>query len=92
MRSRIHITIFGDVQGVFFRAGVQGEARRLGVGGWARNVGDGSVEVMAEGEAGSLEKLLEWCMHGPSGASVSHCEYEWLADRGEFERFEIIRE
>ncbi len=91
MRSRIHIRIFGDVQGVFFRAGVQGEALRLGAGGWARNVTDGSVEVMAEGEAQKLEELLAWCMHGPAGASVSHCEYEWLADKGEFDSFEIIR-
>lgn len=91
MRSRIHITIFGDVQGVFFRAGVQGEARKLGVAGWARNVEDGSVEVMAEGEPQSLEKLLEWCMHGPSGASVSRCDYEWLACQDEFKGFEIIR-
>ncbi len=92
MLSRIHITVFGDVQGVFFRAGVQGEARKLGVSGWARNAGDGSVEVMAEGDAEGLEKLLEWCMHGPAGASVSHCEYEWLACKDEFEGFEIRRD
>ena len=52
MRSRIHIRIFGDVQGVFFRAGVQGEARKLGVHGWARNVPDGLVIVVSA--AGAL--------------------------------------
>ncbi len=91
MLSRIHILIFGDVQGVFFRAGVQGEARKLGLMGWARNKPDGSVEVVAEGEPQALEKLLRWCRHGPAGASVSSCESEYLAGTGEFERFEIVR-
>lgn len=92
MRTRIHITVFGDVQGVFFRAGVQGAARKLGASGWVRNKDDGSVEVTAEGEASALEELLEWCMRGPAGASVSHCEYEWLACLDEFDGFEIRRD
>ncbi|MFN7991652.1 MAG: acylphosphatase [Candidatus Micrarchaeia archaeon] len=90
MLSRISIRIFGDVQGVFFRAGAQSEARKLGLKGWVRNVEDGSVEVLAEGESDILEKLLEWCMHGPAGAAVSHAEYEWQGYMDEFKGFEIM--
>ena len=88
--ARLHILVSGDVQGVFFRAGTQGEARKLGVVGWVRNVpaGDG-VEVMAEGERSALEKLLEWCSHGPAGASVSKTEHEWLDSTGEFRDFRV---
>ena len=89
MKSRIHIRIFGEVQGVFFRAGAQEEARKLGVGGYVKNLEDGSVEVVAEGEVDKLESLLEWCMHGPDGASVTHCEYEWLPKTDEFRGFNI---
>jgi acylphosphatase len=91
MPSRIHIRIFGDVQGVFFRAGVQEEAQRLGLKGWVRNRDDGSVEVVAEGGTEALRELLEWCSHGPIGASVSRCEHEWLSGTGGFAGFEIKR-
>ncbi len=89
MAYRLHIIVIGDVQGVFFRAGAQGEARRLGITGWARNLPDGSVEVMAEGAHGPLERLLEWCGHGPAGASVSGIKSWWLAATGEFTDFRI---
>ncbi len=92
MLSRIRIMVYGDVQGVFFRAGVQGEARRLGLTGWVRNTPDGSVEVMAEGEPQALERLLEWCRRGPAGASVSGCEFAWMSGTGEWDAFEIRRD
>jgi len=90
MEARLHITILGDVQGVFFRAGVVGEAERIGgITGWVRNTENGAVEVLAEGERDALEKLLEWCSHGPAGASVSEVRHEWLAYAGEFQDFRI---
>jgi len=90
MKARIHIRIYGDVQGVFFRAGTQNQAKRItGITGWARNAEDGSVEVVAEGEKENLETLLEWCSHGPAGASVEKIEKEWLKYKGEFSEFSI---
>lgn len=90
MKSRIHIRIFGDVQGVFFRAGAQSQATKLGVFGWVKNVHDGSVEVLAEGEHERLQKLLDWCKAGPAGASVSKVDFEWLVNKDEFEGFDIV--
>ena len=86
---QLHIIISGDVQGVFFRAGVQNEAKKLGLAGWVRNLPDGSVEALAEGEKGKLEKLLEWCSHGPAGASVSKVEHKWLEKEEGLKNFRI---
>ncbi|MCI0503889.1 acylphosphatase [Candidatus Micrarchaeota archaeon] len=91
MAERLHIIITGDVQGVFFRAGVQGEARKRGISGWVRNVPDGTVEVMAEGGRAALESLLEWCSHGPAGASVTEVKSERASASGEFADFIIRR-
>jgi len=92
MKSRIHIRIFGDVQGVFFRAGVQDQARDIGgITGWVRNADDGSVEVMAEGEKEKLERLMEWCSHGPAGAVVDRVEEKWEEFKGESSGFEVRR-
>jgi acylphosphatase len=90
--ERLHIIVTGSVQGVFFRAGVQSEARKLGLSGWVRNREDGSVELEAEGERGSLESLLIWCYHGPKGASVSDLEFAWLDACGAYAGFEIRQE
>jgi len=86
---QIHIRVFGDVQGVFFRSGTQSEAQKLGLKGWVRNVDDGSVEIMAEGERPQLGLFLEWCSRGPEGASVSDVQYEWLEGAGTFHDFRI---
>jgi acylphosphatase len=89
MKSRLHIKVYGDVQGVFFRANTQSQAQKLGVFGWVRNVNDGSVEVLAEGEHEKLQKLLDWCQHGPAGASVSKVDFEWQVNMDEFSDFRV---
>ena len=87
MNSRIHIFVYGDVQGVVFRANTVDTATKLGLRGWVRNRSDGSVEVVAEGEKEKLEKLLEWCHRGPSAASVDSVKSEWEDYKGEFSGF-----
>ncbi|MDU1092294.1 MAG: acylphosphatase, partial [Leclercia adecarboxylata] len=42
----------------------QREATELGLTGYARNMDDGSVEVVACGEAEQVEKLLDWLKAG----------------------------
>ena len=51
--------VTGRVQGVFFRASTEREAQQLGITGYARNMSDGSVEVLACGEASAVEELKE---------------------------------
>jgi acylphosphatase len=91
MEARLHLIIYGDVQGVFFRAGAKGEAVRLGLKGWVRNLPDGSVEAMAEGERNALSKFLAWCSHGPAGADVKEIEKEWMETKGDLRGFSIVR-
>jgi acylphosphatase len=87
--ARLHLLIRGDVQGVFFRANTKGKADELGVTGWVRNCEDGSVECVAEGEKEKLERLLEWCKKGPSGANVSGVDEKSEEFKGNFKRFSI---
>ncbi len=64
----------GRVQGVFFRESTRREAERLGLTGYAINLRDGSVEVLACGEAGAVATLREWLWVGPPSARVSAVE------------------
>lgn len=47
--------VYGRVQGVGFRYTTQHEAQRLGLTGYAKNMDDGSVEVVACGDAAQVE-------------------------------------
>jgi acylphosphatase len=66
----LRFTIYGRVQGVGFRYFAQREASRLGVRGWVRNRSDGSVEVLAIGDPGKLERLQSRLQSGPPAAQV----------------------
>ena len=50
--------VHGVVQGVGFRYSTQREAIELGLTGYARNMDDGSVEVVACGEAEQVDKRV----------------------------------
>ncbi len=67
---RRHVTVDGDVQGVFFRETTRRKATEAGVSGWITNRSDGKVEAVFEGAAGAVEELVEFCREGPTAASV----------------------
>jgi acylphosphatase len=77
------------VQGVGFRYFTQREAAALGLAGWVRNNWDGSVEVIAEGDRRSLDRLLTLLRQGPSSASVSTVSVDWQPPTGEFSSFAV---
>ncbi len=60
----------GKVQGVFFRASTRDFAERLGLTGHAINLPDGSVEVLACGNATAIESMRIWLQRGPRMAKV----------------------
>ena len=64
------ISVFGKVQGVFYRKSTQEKALKLGLKGWVRNKEDGSVEICAEGSSEQINDLKTWCKKGPSQAEV----------------------
>ncbi|MDH3446383.1 MAG: acylphosphatase [Deltaproteobacteria bacterium] len=88
---RVHLTVQGRVQGVYFRASALQKAQSLGLTGWVRNCPGGSVEAMAEGSRDKVEDLIAWCRVGPPGARVEGVDVKWQAATREFPAFEIRR-
>ncbi len=86
---RLALRIRGRVQGVGYRYSTIETARALGLTGWVRNDENGDVELVAEGPAAALERLVAWCRTGPPGARVTRVDPRWLAYSGEFASFTI---
>jgi acylphosphatase len=76
------LTITGRVQGVGYRWWATLQAERLALRGWVRNRSDGSVELLAIGEAGAIERLAGICREGPRGAAVSQVAVQPAEDDG----------
>ena len=76
MRLTKRIRVHGRVQGVWFRDWTVEEAQQLGVDGWVRNRHDGTVEVLAAGEAAAIEALTERLRDGPPRAQVEMLEID----------------
>ena len=89
MPVRIHLKIFGRVQGVCFRHYCREHAEKFGMKGFVRNNNDGSVEVIAEGEEDVIENFIAWCRRGPPLAVVEACEEKYEPPTGEFDSFTI---
>ena len=87
--ERVHATVSGRVQGVFFRDTTRQEAERLGLTGWVRNTEDGNVEAVFEGAPDAVNQMVEWCKSGPSSADVEDVSTEKEAPSGNFSGFEV---
>jgi len=89
MTAQLHVIVSGRVQGVAFRYFVEQRAVELGLTGWVRNLYDGRVEVLAEGERPTLERLLDELRLGPRMARIENVDLEWRPYTGEFPDFRI---
>jgi acylphosphatase len=89
MKTRVHVLISGEVQGVFFRQQTKRRADSLDVRGWVRNRDDGGVEAVFEGEAQDVQSLIEFCRRGPPRAIVIDVNVETENYVGEFNGFKI---
>jgi len=88
--ASVQATVYGRVQGVFFRSFVSRQATRLGLTGYVRNLPDGeAVEVQAEGERKQLAELLSYLKIGPPGAKVEKVETSWSEYSGSYSHFSI---
>jgi len=54
---------------------------RLGLAGHAKNLPDGSVEVLASGDADALDALQRWLRQGPPAAKVNAVSREDLVEQ-----------
>ena len=86
----LSVSIYGRVQGVYFRYFVRNIARNLGLKGYVRNLACGdAVEIKAEGQKPQLDRLLEQLKIGPPGAWVKRVEIDWSGYTGQFDNFGI---
>jgi acylphosphatase len=80
---RAGVTVFGRVQGVFFRASCARLARELGLSGWIRNAPGGGVEAVFEGADAAVDRMVAWCREGPPSARVDRVEVREEPPTGE---------
>ena len=76
MKKHFNITVYGKVQGVFYRATTKFIADQLGVKGFVRNQKDETVYIEAEATPCVLEQFLDWCKEGPERAKVEKIKSE----------------
>ena len=67
----VRCIVHGRVQGVGYRQWTMKQARNLGIAGWVANKNDGTVELIAQGEEGSVNELLALLKQGPTFANVT---------------------
>lgn len=83
--------IRGEVQGVGYRFFAQRAAATHQVVGYVRNEADGSVEVLAEGPATSVEAFKNDLAAGPQWATVEQLEEIDLDPSGKYTAFLVER-
>ena len=85
----VRATVYGRVQGVFFRAFVEEQAQQLGLRGYVHNLPSGDVEVVAEGERERVEKLVGYLKMGPPVAIVDRVVVSWSEYTGDYSNFRV---
>ena len=88
-QERAHVSISGQVQGVFFRDSTREKAEELGLAGWVKNLPDGRVEAVFEGPAEKVREMIGWCEEGPRHASVENVDADFEDTGGDLSGFEV---
>ena len=78
----------GVVQGVGFRYTARHMATRYGLTGWVKNMSDGSVQLVAEGEEDTVQRLID-SMNEEFSGYIRNTEVNWTGPTGEFSVFEV---
>lgn len=91
MKKAGRFLVQGTVQGIFFRQFVKEHADKLKLKGFVRNLDSGEVEVVCEGEAESLDRLIKFLEKGPEHAQIRNVVVEERKWSGDFDEFKILR-
>lgn len=91
MKKAAKFVVQGTVQGIFFRQFVKGHADNLKLRGFVRNLESGEVEIVVEGEAENLDRLLGFLKKGPEHAQIRNVKVEERKWSGDFDEFKILR-
>ncbi len=85
----LHAVVKGNVQGVGFRSLTRFCAVNLHLTGTVRNLPDGSVEIFAQGEKTTLEKLIKK-LKEEAPRHIEEILIEFSFPKNTFEDFRII--
>jgi acylphosphatase len=66
------VIVYGQVQGVGFRAFIYKQARSLLLKGYVKNMSDGTVQIVLQGPEKQVKKLIELANNGPSLSKVTN--------------------
>lgn len=91
MKKAVKLVVKGTVQGVFFRNFCKENANNLNLTGFVRNLDDGNVELVLEGKAANIGKMIELCRKGPEHSNIKNVEVEEKKWSGEFREFKVLR-
>ncbi len=89
--KRLHALFRGRVQGVNFRRHVGNLASDRGLCGRVRNLTDGTVEMIVEGDEGSLQALVGDLKSSPPPIRVDEVQESWSDAEGGIVGFKIVR-
>ncbi|MFH1101823.1 MAG: acylphosphatase [Methanobacteriota archaeon] len=92
MKTRVHVVISGQVQGVWYRASTKEKAEELGLTGWVKNTAHGNVEAVFEGDESTVNEMIAWCRKGPPLAQVTDVKVTRQRFGGEFAGFAVLRD
>jgi acylphosphatase len=87
--TRARFVVRGRVQGVNFRAAAALEATAHGITGRVWNRPDDAVELIAEGDARSLDALQRWLAQGPRLARVEGVDRSDLGGEQRYRDFSV---
>ena len=82
-KTRVHVFVNGEVQGLGFRQAIADKATEQGVTGWVRNLPDGRVEAVLEGPRDEVYRVVGLCRAGPKGARVDGVQVDREPPRNE---------
>jgi acylphosphatase len=85
----VRIIVSGMVQGVGFRYYIYRRAQSLGLTGYVKNLPGGQVEIVASGQKGLIDEIVNAARIGPSYASVSGVDIERVEAPSTFDGFQI---
>lgn len=99
-KIRLHIFVFGKVQGVFFRQEIKQKAIQYNISGWVKNFinttpwsclygNRDQVEIVLEGEKNKVKKIVKWIKQGPPLAKVESIDITQEEYKNEFINFII---
>jgi acylphosphatase len=92
MKTRVHVVISGQVQGVWYRASTKQKAEELGLVGWVKNTSDGNVEAVFEGDESTVTEMIAWCRKGPPLAQVTDVKISRKRVGGTCTDFSVLRD